>query len=88
MSDPGGDDAAPRAGAGVEAETVLEYLIWGAVLAFAIFAVVAAVGLYTSLVATIDVWISERYQPPARAALNFVVLCLAVAGVLATLRRL
>ncbi len=75
-------------GADIEVEIVVRYLLWGALALFAILAVVAGVGLYSSLSAAIDVWVAERYRPLARAAFNFASLCVAVAGIVATLRRL
>ena len=74
--------------ADLDVETVVRYLLWGALALFAILAVVAGVGLYSSLSSLIDVWVAERYRPLARAGFNFAVLCVAVAGIVATLRRL
>lgn len=89
MSDGGKTDEVTSAtGPDIEADVAVEYLLWGAVLVSGIFAIVAAAGLYSSLSATIDVWVVEQYQPPVRAAFNLVVLCLGVAGVVAALRRL
>ena len=88
MTDAGEGPAAGRAAdPPVDVETAVSYLRWGAVAALALLAVVAGVGLYTSLSAMVDVWVAPRYRPPARAALNFAVLCASVAGVVALLRR-
>lgn len=68
-------------------DTVLSYLHWGGLLALGVLAVVAGAGLYTSLSAIIDLWVADYYQPFARAGFNFAVLCVAVAGMVALLRR-
>ena len=77
------DERAPNVGA----EGVRQYLRWGALVGFALLAVVASVGLYTSIGAVIDVWIGDRFQPIARAVFNFAVLCVTAIGVAALLRR-
>ena len=59
----------------------------GAVVAFVLLAVVAGVGLYTSLSSVIDVWVGDRFQPVARAVFNFAVLCVAGVGIGLVLRR-
>ncbi|MFQ3319624.1 MAG: Ni/Fe-hydrogenase subunit HybB-like protein [Natronomonas sp.] len=79
---------APSPDSAVDVETVVTYLKWGAVLGLSLLAAIAVVGLYTSLSSIIDIWVARRFQPFARAALNFGVLCAAVAGVFAVLRRL
>jgi hypothetical protein len=86
------DDAtgsAPAAADGpdVDVATVVTYLQWGGLVALAILAVVAGIGIYTSISAIIDVWVAEYYQPLARAAFNLAVLCVAVAGIFVLLRR-
>jgi hypothetical protein len=87
----GVDDSASEdggsSGPDVDAGAVLSYLQWGGLVALAILAVVAGVGLYTSLSAIIETWVADYYQPFARAAFNFAVLLVAVAGMFALLRR-
>ena len=86
--DPEAVDAEERSKApNVDVETVLAYLSWGGLVALGILAVVAGIGLYTSLSAVIDVWVADRFQPFARIGLNFAVLCVAIAGMVALLRR-
>jgi Ni/Fe-hydrogenase subunit HybB-like protein len=86
--DDDGETEAESDGSGVDMNTVLTYLIWGGVVALGILSVVAGIGLYTSLSAVIDVWITDRFQPFARIGLNFAVLCVALAGIVALARRL
>jgi len=86
-----GDDttgAPPGRASGLDAGRLTTYLLWGAIAALGVLAVVAAAGLYGSLSSIIDVWIGDRYQPFARAVLNFAVLCAAAAGIALGLRRL
>lgn len=73
---------------GLDRETIVSYLQWGALFAFVLLVVIAGVGLYSSLGSIIDVWVANRYQPIARAGVNFALLCAAIGGVVATLRRL
>lgn len=75
-------------GPDIDVDTVVAYLMWGALVGLGILAVVATAGLYGSLSAIIDVWVARRYQPFARSALNFAVLCAAAAGIVAIARRL
>ena len=75
-------------GMSLDAGKLTTYLLWGAIASLAVLAVVAGAGLYTSLSSLIDVWIGDRYQPLARAVLNFAVLCAAAAGIAVLLRRL
>lgn len=70
-----------------DTDALVAYLRWGALLAFAVLAVVAGGGLYSALGSIIDVWVADRYQPIASAVVNLAVLCVAIAGVLVTLRR-
>lgn len=70
-----------------DTEVLVAYLRWGALLAFAVLAVVAGGGLYSALGSIIDVWVADRYQPIASAVVNLAVLCVAIAGGLVTLRR-
>ena len=90
MSDPSDEDAVQQASGSarrLDAETVGTYLRWSGLAAFALLAVVAGVGLYTSIGAVIDVWIGDRFQPIASAVFNFAVLCIAAVGVVVLLRR-
>ena len=90
MSDPSDEDAVQRASGSarrLDAETVGTYLRWSGLAAFALLAVIAGVGLYTSIGAVIDVWIGDRFQPIASAVFNFAVLCVAAIGVVVLLRR-
>ena len=90
MSEPTGEESGEPADGrapDIDAEGVRQYLRWGALVGFALLAVVAAIGLYTSLGAVIDVWIGDRFQPIASAVFNFAVLCVAAIGVVVLLRR-
>lgn len=73
---------------GIDRERALSYLRWGTLLVLAVVVLVSGAGLYSSLGAIIDVWVADRYQPIARAGVNLAILCAAVGGVLAVLRRL
>lgn len=73
---------------GIDSERLATSLRWGVLFVLGVVILVAGGGLYSSLGAIIDVWVADRYQPIARAGLNFTLLCGAVAGVVATLRRL
>lgn len=86
-SDATGSAAATSTGRDVDVATVVTYLKWGGLVALAVLAVVAGIGIYTSISALIEVWIADYYQPLARAAFNVAVLCVAVAGMFALLRR-
>jgi hypothetical protein len=72
---------------GIDTERVGTALRWGVLFVLGIVILVAGAGLYSSLGSIIDIWIADRYQPFARAGVNFALLCGAVAGVVATLRR-
>jgi Ni/Fe-hydrogenase subunit HybB-like protein len=85
MSDASTDPEADESG--LDRETVIEYLQWGALFAFAVLALVAGAGIYSALGAIIDIWIADRFQPIARVGINVVVLCVAIAGALITMRR-
>ena len=90
MSDPSDeepDGPTGESGRSLETGTVLGYLQWGVLVALGLLAVVAAVGLYTSLSSIIDVWVGDRFQPVARAVFNFAVLCVAGVGIGLMLRR-
>lgn len=73
---------------GLDRETVIEYLQWGALLAFAVLALVSGAGIYGGLGAIIDTWVADQFQPIARVGVNLSVLCVAIAGALATMHRL
>jgi hypothetical protein len=80
------EDSAP--GPDIDVDTVVTYLMWGALIGLGLLAAIATAGLYGSLSSIIDVWVARRYQPFARSALNFAVLCLAAAGIVVIARRL
>jgi|GEM_PF-2260657 hypothetical protein len=73
---------------GMDTERIGTAFRWGVLFVLGIVILVAGAGLYSSLGSIIDLWIADRYQPFARAGVNFALLCGAVAGVVATLRRL
>lgn len=77
-----------RSGPDIDVDTVATYLMWGALVGLGLLAAIATAGLYGSLSSIIDVWVARRYQPFARSALNFAVLCLAAAGIVVIARRL
>ncbi len=84
---PSGSGENPRA-LGLEKERIVTALQWGVLLGFGLLILVAGGGLYSSLGSIIDIWVADRYQPIARAGVNLAILCAAVGGVVATLRRL
>jgi hypothetical protein len=69
-------------------ETTARYLQWGALAAFSLLGVIAAVGMYTSAGRVIDLWVTERYQPVVRTVFNAALLLASTAGVSAVLREL
>lgn len=73
---------------GMDTERIGTAFRWGVLFVLGIVILVAGAGLYSSLGSIIDLWIADRYQPFARAGINFALLCGAVAGVVATLHRL
>lgn len=81
-------DEGRDSGIGIDKASVVTYLHWGALFVFAVVVLVAGIGVYSSLGSIIDVWVADRYQPIARAGVNFALLCVAIGGVVATLRRL
>ena len=83
----GGSIPGASRGRDVDVETLVTYLQWAGLVAMGILAVVAGVGIYTSISAIIDVWVADYYQPLARAAFNIAVLCVSVGGMFALLRR-
>ncbi|MFB6169452.1 MAG: hypothetical protein ABEJ43_11505 [Haloferacaceae archaeon] len=54
----------------------------------AVFALVAAVGVYTSVQGVIQTWVQPDYQPIVNAAFNLVVLLVVGAGLVRQVRRL
>jgi len=54
----------------------------------AVFALVAAVGFYTSMQGVIRTWVSPDFQPVVNAAFNLVVLFVVSAGLVRQVRRL
>jgi hypothetical protein len=54
----------------------------------AVFALVAAVGLYTSMQGVIRTWIEPDFRPVVNAAFNLVVLLVVGAGLVRQVRRL
>jgi len=81
-------DGENRSGIDIDRTTVVTYLHWGALFVFAVVVLVAGIGVYSSLGSIIDVWVADRYQPIARAGVNIALLCVAIGGIVATLRRL
>lgn len=56
-----------------------EYLQGGALAVAVLFALISAVGFYTSARRAIDVWVATPYQPAFDAGFNLVVLLVALA---------
>lgn len=73
-------DAAASGTDGPETDPLLgdrdlrEYLQGGALAVAVLFALVSAVGFYTSARRAIDVWVATPYQPAFDAAFNLAVL--------------
>ena len=63
------------------------YLQVGSLVLASLFALVAAVGFYTSTRRAIDIWVARQYQPAFDAGFNLVVLLAMLAVVAALLRR-
>lgn len=63
------------------------YLDRALLVAFLLLAVVAALQFYFQAGAAIEVWITDPYEPLAKAAFNLAVLLLAAAGLSYQLRR-
>ena len=85
------DEQEPKEGDttfGIDNERIGTAFRWGVLFVLGIVILIAGAGLYGSLGSIIDIWIADRYQPFARAGVNFALLCGAVAGVVAALRRL
>lgn len=83
--------AADRAGDGpapVDVDAIAVYLQWGLLALFVVFALVAAVGLYSNVGRIIRVWVAQDYRPVFHAAFNLLVLLVAALGVRMVLRRL
>jgi hypothetical protein len=87
-SEPDGDSEESGGGLDIDRERVVAFLRWGALFTFAVLILVAGTGLYSSLGSIIDIWIADRYEPIARAGVNLAILLAAIAGIVATLRRL
>lgn len=69
-------------------DEVARYLQWGVLALLVLFALVAAVSLYTNINRIIQVWVTREYQPVFSAAFNLLVLLLAGAGISLLLRRI
>ncbi len=63
----------------------LDYLL---LAGLALFALVAAVGFYTSTQGAIRTWVSPDFRPVVSAAFNLVVLLVVSAGLVRQVRRL
>lgn len=89
MTEEAGGESEPNrpSESGLDTVRVVRYLQWGGLVALGLLAVIAGIGLYSSLSSIIDVWIADRYQPFARAGMNVAVLCVAGAGIAVLLRR-
>ncbi len=86
--DPPSESGGNSPALGIERERLVTALQWGVLFGFGLLILVAGAGLYSSLGSIIDIWVADRYQPIARAGVNLAILCAAVGGVVATLRRL
>lgn len=58
-----------------------EYLQGGALAVATLFALISAIGFYTSARQAIDVWVASPYQPAFDAAFNLAVLLVMLAVV-------
>lgn len=83
-----GEDTDSESHSRFDAGSVVGFLQWGGLLALGILAVLAGMGLYSSLGSIIDVWVAREYRPFARTGLNLAVLAAAVAGIVAIIRRM
>lgn len=83
-----GESNGADAGFDIDGERLTNALWWGALFGFGILILVAGAGLYGSLGSVIDVWVADRYQPVARAGVNFALLCASIGGLVWTSRRL
>ncbi len=85
------DDATERPADRADAPTAdrvrrgLDYLL---LVGLAIFALVAAVGFYTSAQGAIRTWTSPEFRPVVSAAFDLVVLLMVSAGLVRQIRRL
>ena len=87
-SDAGGDaETGSDDGGRIGRERIVASLRWGGLFVLGVVILVAGGGLYSSLGAVIAGWVADRYRPIARVGLNLALLCGAVAGVVAILRR-
>lgn len=80
----GGD---PRAARLLDDDDLRRYARYGVLAMLPLVALVAAMNLYTSVSATIDLWVSDRYRPLYRAAFDLAVLLTAAVGLSVALRR-
>lgn len=71
-----------------DAGDAFRHLKWGALAVLVLFALVGAVGVYTGVNRTIDIWVARRYQPMVSAGWNLAVLLASLSGIVALLRRL
>jgi hypothetical protein len=71
----------------LDTDATTNYLLWGALAAFSLFAVVAAAGLYTNVTNAIGIWVTHEYRPLVMAGFNLFVLLVAVLGVSVVLGR-
>lgn len=69
-------------------ERIVRYLYWGAFLLLSILATVALVGFYSSAMNSIDIWISEDFEPIFRMLFNLAVILATILGISVLLRRL
>jgi len=67
-----------------ETITVLQ---WIGIAVFALFALLAGIGLYRSLGSIVTLWVSDRYQPIANLLVNLAVLAVALSGLMIVLKR-
>lgn len=83
MDRPDSDEGTPSTAARVRRG--VDYLL---LAGLAIFALVAAVGFYTSMQGVIRTWIEPDFRPVVNAAFNLVVLFVVGAGLVRQVRRL
>jgi len=72
---------------GVLDSNLRRYLQIGGVGLASLFALISAIGFYTSTRRAIDIWVAQQYQPAFDAGFNLVVLLAMLAVVAALLRR-
>jgi hypothetical protein len=95
VSDPGAETSRPtdttgetESGSSLFDRDLVSALQGGALAVAVLFALVAAVGFYTSAQRVIRVWVSDAYQPVFSMGFNLVILLAMVAVVAALARRL